>query len=35
MAQPLDNISVIPDESNLKLWQVVMTGPVSLISALI
>lgn len=30
MNQPLDNINVIPDESNLKLWQVVMTGPVSL-----
>jgi hypothetical protein len=30
MNQPLDNISVIPDESNLKLWQVILTGPVGL-----
>ena len=29
MNQPLTNISVSPDETNVQLWQITMTGPVS------
>jgi len=30
MNQPLTNISVNPDETNVQLWQIIMTGPVSI-----
>lgn len=29
MAEPLTNIEVITNENNLRLWEVVFTGPVS------
>lgn len=35
MGTPLENIQIVPDEQDMKLWQVYMTGPVSLHDSII